>query len=714
MRIRHLVTLALAAACAASVSGQKASSSDLSVCPGGPSAYLNRAVADLRVTSPFDFIQAVRTLEDRAKESLQLKKGDSFDANAYSAATAALSIYIRTRLPSSLISFRLVVVHGALEPNEGGPPDCSSGPVVVHYHVFTAVIPRTSANLSEIAQGLTERPSGNAGALSSSGLLKILPNVNYNQTRRVFAGLSLNQALPFKVFDHFEADPAISPDSTTGTVELTGSANPAKKYLNNVNWEFGTQYYDVPVDSASVTKGLLSAEAFASTKELASTITFRWGGEVAGGHVQDSTGDTANSSYGEVKLLAGLVAQHGNVTSAATYGLEVGRPISRPTGTFEKQIFDARFGWTYAPLPKYVTSNGKDTDDRLKYIGTPHHPLTIEAQVNAGVLSGSAAVPNVERFFGGNQAQPFIPGQPWDALEQPYIRSIPENRLGAASGTDVIGGNRFYSANLTIAKAIFGKALVPRDLADEDFINHLDSALKTAKGELSDAYYSKDPGVSGVSDAVGTLDDDLAALKKNIAALPPALMNQPNVKPIKSELNGFLIGARAGVALIKSGHASVTPNLINTQLPGLQGDLDRLSTVAKAAGDVGSATAIQQWKNLLNKELGSLKLRWGALDTKGAREKADTLAETDLAPAKTVLNRLLYTLNSYSVAPVAIFDVARLWPEQQGTRYAPGGGVRLSIVNANFTFGYAYNPTQANHEGAGAVFFKLDFTDLFR
>jgi hypothetical protein len=684
------------------------------VCPGDPSAYAGRTVADVDVTSPFDFIQAVRTLEEQAKETLQIKKDEAFDAKAYSDGTAEVTNYIRTRLPSSLISFRLVFVGGTLEPHIGGPPDCSAGSIVVHYHALTAVIPRTSANLSEIAQGLSERPSGTAGALSSSGLLKILPNVNYNQTRHVFAGLSLNQALPLKVFDHLEADPALSPSSTTGTVELTGTANPAKKYLNSANWQFGTQYYDVPVDSASVTKGLLSAEVFASTKELASTLTFRWGGEIAGGHVQDGTRDTANSNYGEVKLLTGLTAQHGNIAGSATYGLEVARPISKSTGTFEKQIFDTRLVWTYAPLPKYVTSNGTASDDRTKYIGTPHHPLTIEAQANGGLLTGSAAVPSVERFFGGNQARPFIPGQPWDALEQPFIRSIPENQLGSVTGTPLIGGNRFYSANLTIAKAIRGKALVPTDLADKDFLDHLDGGINTAKGELSDVYYSKDPGVSGVGDAVGTLDEDLSALKKDISALPSALVSLPSVKSIASELNRFLIGARSGVALIKSGHANVMPNLVDTQLPGVEGDLARLSNAAKTAGDVASATAIPTWKTSLDSKLTCLKKKWSALDKTAARNRADALADADLAPAKTVLNKLLYTLTSYSLAPVAIFDVARLWPEQHGTRYAPGGGVRLSIVNANFTFGYAYNPTRVNHEGMGAVFFKLDFTNLFR
>jgi hypothetical protein len=326
----------------------------------------------------------------------------------------------------------------------------------------------------------------------------------------------------------------------------------------------------------------------------------------------------------------------------------------------------------------------------------------------------------VERFLGGNQGRPFIPGQPWDALGQPFIRSIPENRLGTETGTNLIGGDRFYSANLTVAKALWGKALLPRDLATPsasggmDFLDALDGAIATAKGELSDTYYSKDPSVSAVADTLGTLGDDLAALKKTLKALPPGFLNLPDVMAIKRDLNGFLIGATASVDLIKNGQGRIMPFLINTQLPGLVGDLDRLTNAARGAGDTASLGLLQELKTPLDSHVGDLKARWNKLDTSAARAGANAHAAADFAPAEGVLNKLLYTMNAFSIAPVAIFDVARLWPEQHGTRYATGAGVRLSIVNANFTFGYAYNPIQAVHEGSGAVFFKLDFTDLFR
>jgi len=42
-----------------------------------------------------------------------------------------------------------------------------------------------------------------------------------------------------------------------------------------------------------------------------------------------------------------------------------------------------------------------------------------------------------------------------------------------------------------------------------------------------------------------------------------------------------------------------------------------------------------------------------------------------------------------------------------------GRRVRLRLVNANFTFGYAVLPNRLPGEGPGALFFKLDITDLF-
>jgi hypothetical protein len=45
--------------------------------------------------------------------------------------------------------------------------------------------------------------------------------------------------------------------------------------------------------------------------------------------------------------------------------------------------------------------------------------------------------------------------------------------------------------------------------------------------------------------------------------------------------------------------------------------------------------------------------------------------------------------------------------------YGIGPGLRFRLANANFTFGYAFNPHRTGSERAGAVFFNLDITTLF-
>jgi hypothetical protein len=70
-------------------------------------------------------------------------------------------------------------------------------------------------------------------------------------------------------------------------------------------------------------------------------------------------------------------------------------------------------------------------------------------------------------------------------------------------------------------------------------------------------------------------------------------------------------------------------------------------------------------------------------------------------------------LNIFSVAPVAIVDVARVWPVKESVHWGLGPGVRLSLVNANFTMGYGFNPQTAAGEKDGTIFFKLDVTSLF-
>jgi hypothetical protein len=77
-----------------------------------------------------------------------------------------------------------------------------------------------------------------------------------------------------------------------------------------------------------------------------------------------------------------------------------------------------------------------------------------------------------------------------------------------------------------------------------------------------------------------------------------------------------------------------------------------------------------------------------------------------------VLDVFLHQLNLYSIAPVAIFDAAQIFPSAGGTRYGVGGGVRFSLVNVNFSAAYVVNVRPVTPEGRGAVFVKLDVTNV--
>jgi hypothetical protein len=130
-------------------------------------------------------------------------------------------------------------------------------------------------------------------------------------------------------------------------------------------------------------------------------------------------------------------------------------------------------------------------------------------------------------------------------------------------------------------------------------------------------------------------------------------------------------------------------------------------------GDTEPATALRSWRATFKSDADLLISDWRNIDQTMVRAEADRHAKESMTPAVNVMNALLYRANSYSIAPVGIFDVARVWPGQGPTRYGVGGGVRLSIVNANFTSGYALNPDPQGNEPRGALFFRISLTDLF-
>jgi hypothetical protein len=110
----------------------------------------------------------------------------------------------------------------------------------------------------------------------------------------------------------------------------------------------------------------------------------------------------------------------------------------------------------------------------------------------------------------------------------------------------------------------------------------------------------------------------------------------------------------------------------------------------------------------------TIATRFAAIDTGRSAQRA---AE-DVGYAARALDVITKQMNVTSISPVFIFDVAHIDPAATdphgGTRYAIGGGIRLTLVSTvSVTATYAVNPRRGPGEGAGALVFSLTTRNLF-
>lgn len=667
----------------------------------------------MKVTSPLYFFSAANSPLNHLASELPLKSGEPFDLVRYGEGASQITTTVRTGFTDGLTAMRFVATVPRLE-------NCTDHTVEVHYIVYTSVFPPLTGKSFEAGKAELNRPATTGALLGTEGRLFVVPEMGYNHTRNAYGGILVQSQMPLWIFDDVTIHSSASTNSVVSDAALTGSRNLGARYLNQAQWRTNWTYYDVPAGQERLQEAKLVASFFATTKELGQRgWLLKYGASLAGGHQQGPVQDSSNSPYGDLKLVAGVENRHGQNAFAGTYGFELGTTLNSQFVDFAKYIADLRYSRSFSPFPKY--KKPPDQDDRKDFIGKDHKPFTLEARVNGGYIQAFGQVPGPARFFGGNQASaPFIEGQTWDIRDQPLIRSIPQNQLGSLPSESGVGGTRFYAFNLTVAKAVIGKALVPKDLGTQDFVDALDFAIKTGKGELADAYFGKDPTIAPAIAEVSKIKEQADDIKKELQGLSFDPATAIKVGPIlKTLTSGSSLGSAQLVsttadAILNHGKATETSILLNSQLPALESNLTKLCNLLATPAESTTADQIQKLRDELDESRKALAKSWVSQNTKPARERATAHAEKDFATAENVLNTFLYQLNVYSIAPVAIFDVARVWPNNIGTRYAVGGGVRLSIVNVNFTLGYAANPTHGPTEGSGALFFTLDVSDLFR
>jgi hypothetical protein len=674
--------------------------------------YEGWSIGSLDVTSPFDFVPAVKSLLRRLETQLPLQQKDRFNDQKYHAGPEFITKAVKANFPFQAAMFRIVVVKDRLDNCQDAAKKLD-----VHYSVYTAFMPPMSSGSLERTKEEVERPSSTAGSSSVDGKFSVLPNFAYDHTRHGYGGMRVESTAPFGIFDKFKADSKASANSFLGSASLSGNTVSASKYMSELNWQFASSYQDIPAGGQQLKEATLAASFYGSTKELtASKLVLHYAAALAGGHQQDTLSNAHGSPYGDLKFLTDVQKRWDMSAFAAGYGLQLGTTLGQQTVDFTKHILDFRFNSVFLPMPKFLRDNlctaGSTCDDRSTFVGVTHKPFSLEARVAAGLIQKSGDVPAAERFYGGNQPNtPFIPNQPWEFTDQAYIRSIPDNKIG--------GGTRFYSLNLTVAKAVAGKAVLPRQLGMTDFVPKLDGAVKTAIGEMSDRYFGNDPVVQNIDGEVRALGTEVAQLKLPDVRMFDSTTGNRVAPLLKSATLATNIVASVVDSITKQGKRTNVNALIHNTIPQLDTKLSGLVNILSAGyPDIAKSIADQQksidmaLKNLTDAWRGnSATLSKGPIQQ--ARDRADSRAAADMKPVSKALNAVLYQLNGYSVAPVGIFDVARVWPTGVGVRYAVGGGVRLSILNANFTLGYAANANRKSGEGAGALFGQVDITGIF-
>ena len=715
-----MLLLALAAAAAAQV----CTHTDVSFYSKG-----NFKVRQVRIESPLDFMHAISSQLNALKPKLPLQPGSVFTLEASSQGRNiiedALDALEQEDDPRSRVR---VVLAGIDNCDEN-----AAQPLLdVYYRVFTTNYNSYLSHTFEVKSDELQRPATAAATTTADtqtkSFVRVQPFVNYNRTRQLFGGVRAGLRMPGGVFDNMDVSTGASTAGNEHSFEMSGSRSPGSVAISQLEYGVRYKYSDLPAGDNRLRAGLVQAHFFGATSALGSKgVILRYGASLEGGNQQtdleSATGideSQADSGYGGLKTYLGATLRTKIFSMAASYGLQLGARGASSDLDFVKHVGDAALNarWLLGGKP-----------------GEFHKAITLEAQLTGGAIKTLGALPVAQRFFGGNVARDFIEGDTWRIRSGPFIRSIPENRLNSGSTLGPIGGTGFYSANLTLALPVWGYPLVPPEMAkDPEFPGVLASSKETARKLLVFRHLNDIPTFNSIIAGLKPVRDELKELDAAIGTLPwPCPSDPPDDRPdiqeetcsvkdlvtilgqqLEDENKGELPGKLGD--MLKAGDASPTcvDDETCSRLKMLRAGLESSSGLLRPAGFTQVADTFDRVRNSLETQQPPLAAAFNVIEASPEKQEAERLGTEDMKQLEAVLDTFINELNWIAVSPVAVFDVARLWPDRNGTRFGLGGGVRLSVVNFNMTVGYAFNPNPKVGEGRGAVFFSMDVTDLFR
>jgi hypothetical protein len=651
-------------------------------------------IGKINLDSPFGFFILVRDRLSAIKKGLPIHEEEDFSNSAYRDAADQVDDEVKKDSAFGKDSpFKLVYTTENLNNcHEGAGPKT----VDVVFNIFsTDPIPALHSKPEDRAAS-TEQSASKAAERNTQGPLKLVPMGGYNASFHGFGGGETVIRLPVKAFEELRFRGAGSSNSLFLNGELNGKLGPHKKALDTVDYHFAYHYEQSPTQALSMKLGRGQFRFTGVSEEMGSTkaqTKVRYGLSLEQGLQQSNvTGsvipfDTiTNSRYGAIRLYTGISRSTRYSQTIASYGLNIGG-AGLGNLNYAKQIGDLSFN--------------------LRFPGHTHSPWDLQARATGGGIAGGPVLLN-DRFFGGNLVLPFIPGDSWLIPDGPLVRSITANYLNGSG----YGGTSFYSTNVTAGKVIKSWPIIPKDVENADgFAAGIEAAEDTAEGFFFDSKLAlSDDMKELVNDYQKKLSDDLDAFDKEFKEILATPLVDPTLKKAVGDANHDIVRARLTVRQLTGAKLRALTGK-ESKLVRLASDLPKVEALAPRA----SGEKLEILKASMDTHLKDLPRDIEGLENTPEGQAAKAYAKEQMARPRQVVDTLRREANMFAVGLFGIADAGRLWPDPNGTRYAYGGGVRLSVVNVNFSLGYAANPNPLPqlHQGHGAVLLVIDYTNLF-
>jgi hypothetical protein len=596
--------------------------------------------------------------------------------------------------------------------------DATKKTIDVVYRVYTLGLPTFNTLVFE---GQPRSLSSAVPANQSTALLskvQIQPQIGYNAARKTFGGTSVSGRFQNPVVQNASGEILGSSQSLTADAEVSGSHENLHSQLANVEWKLRYIHSDLPLAENASSQNVMTGQMLLGTApRTARELIFRFGGALEGGNKQTNfapgavaTTDLASSAYGATKAFVGSSFRIGRHSFKQSYGVKLGGAGARLD--FAKQLVDV--------------------EQRLRFYPASHRALTIDTAATFGRIDIFGQLPVSERFFGGNTEQNFTANDSWVIRSTPTMRSFAENQFLFRSPAGVTMGDRFFSANATVAFNVWRYPLVPSEIEnDRDFRSKLDTIVSGAEAVLTSEYIADTDEFKKTAEQLPMLaelmvrvNEQLKQFQKSedtsiVDALDEAFSAAKHVdeklaKSVQDNNDGNLsIADIQALAGMEPEEAGAEPDL--SYLLDLASAIDDLKA-AMSDSDAGAGQLGMLGQQVRDAEATLYRTFVTAVHSSSAK-KAEERAKRDMVYSRRVVGEVFDTANLVAVSPVVMFDAGQIWESRQGgtgIRYGLGPGIKVSLFALDFTAGYSWNVHRRPGEGGGAFVVNLVVADIFK